>query len=180
MAKIYTRTGDDGTTALANGKRVKKTADIIAVFGSLDELNAFLGFAAEALYTKNELQDLLKHIYQIQKDLFELGGKLASGNKFTLDPEKVARFEAEIDAMTEKLPIAKSFILPGGGEISARLHIARTVCRRAERETFKLFATDILAETVGIYLNRLSDWLYVAARYVAFVTNVEELTFKTG
>ncbi|MBU0743917.1 MAG: cob(I)yrinic acid a,c-diamide adenosyltransferase [Gammaproteobacteria bacterium] len=169
------KSGDDGFTSLANGKRVKKYSDIIEIYGSLDEVNVFLGYVAEALYCNQEFSDLLKQVYRIQRDLFELGSYLMSGKKFTINPQKISILEMEIDAMSERLPVLKSFILPGGGESASRIHLTRAVCRRAERIAFKLLETNDNAEIVGIYLNRLGDWLYVAARTAAFLSNEEEM-----
>lgn len=176
MSKVYTKSGDDGSTSLADGTRVKKCSEIIELYGSLDELNSFLGFAAESLYGNQNFVDLLKQIYRLQKELFEVGSYLISGKKFTIHPQKISKLEAEIDAMCEHLPMLQSFILPSGGESASRLHLARTICRRAERAACKLFVTHENAEIVLIYLNRLSSWLYAAARTAALVINAEEIT----
>ena len=176
--RIYTRSGDDGTTCLANDKKIKKNSVIIELLGCLDELNSFLGFAAEALCSNESYSDLLRKIYLIQKELLDSGAQLSSGNKITQNPHKTTRLEDEIDAMNAVLPAAKSFILPGGGECASRLHIARAVCRRAERVAYATAADfDKSAMQVGVYLNRLSDWLFTAARLSAFIAGVEEMTW---
>lgn len=175
MGKIYTKSGDDGYTDLADGKRVKKFSDIVELYGSIDELNVFLGYAAESLCGNPDFNELFKQINRIQKELFELSANLVAGQKFAVGPHQVSKLEIEIDAMSEHLPILNSFILPSGGESALRIHLARVVCRRAERTAFKLADSNNKAEIVGIYLNRLSDWLYVAARMAALVTNTEEM-----
>lgn len=176
MNRIYTRTGDDGTTLLVNGKRVKKTSELIEFYGTLDELNSFLGFAAESICEQREFVMPLKSLYRIQKELFSLSNTVISGEKLNLGLPLVNKLEEEIDYFQKELPILKSFILPGAGEGSARLHLARSVCRRAERAAFRVVPSIKNLEIVAIYLNRLSDWLFVLARYVAFVLNIEEHT----
>lgn len=176
MNKGYTKSGDDGFTSLANGKRIKKTGELIELYGNLDELNSFLGYAAESLCYNQNFNTLLKQIYGLQNELFEIGASLISGTKFTLHSSQIGRLEDQIDAMSLRLPILHSFILPGGGESASRIHLARAVCRRAERVAFKLSQTDANAETVGVYLNRLSNWLYAAARTAALIVNAEEMT----
>lgn len=178
MAKIYTKQGDSGYTTVASGKLVKKTSELIELFGSLDELNSFLGLAAEALCEKQQFIDLLKYLYQVQGELLELGMQLATGNKILLGSHKINRLESEIDVLSEKLPVMTSFVLPGGGEIASRLHVARAVCRRSERAAFRVVKDIEMAGSVAVYLNRLSDWLYVAARFVAHQCNIEEIKWS--
>lgn len=176
MTKIYTKTGDTGTTALTNGKRVKKTSAPIELYGSLDELNSFLGFAAESLCHQDTYIDILKSIYRVQHELFTIASQVISGDKENFGLQLINKLEEEIDLFETRLPVLKSFILPGGGESSVRLHLARSVCRRAERVAFKLLDENKNAAIVTIYLNRLGDWLFVLARYVAFLGNIEETT----
>ncbi|MCL5261080.1 MAG: cob(I)yrinic acid a,c-diamide adenosyltransferase [Gammaproteobacteria bacterium] len=177
MAKIYTKTGDYGITATIEGKRVKKTSELIELYGSLDELNSFLGFAAESL-CRSDMQDLLKQIYSIQRGLFTMGSHLISGSKESLGFQAISQLEELIDALNAQLPVLKKFILPGGGENSSRLHLARSVCRRAERAAFRLIEAhkSRSVEFIAIYLNRLGDWLFTAARFCAFNENIEEIT----
>lgn len=177
MPKTYTKIGDDGWTQLANGKRVEKYSDIIELYGCTEELNVFLGYAVESLCDKHEFQELFKQIDRIQRELFELGLHLLSGSKFAIDPHKISILEMEIDAMSGRLPVLESFVLPSGGESALRIHLARAICRRAERIAFKLAANDKYGEIVGIYFNRLSDWFYIVARIAALIANVEETTF---
>ena len=173
LNRIYTRTGDKGETGLVDGSRLPKDAPRVAAYGTVDELNATLGLArlhAEGL--------LAAGIERVQNDLFDLGADLATPG-FEHDAEakhtplrivaaQVDRLEREIDAMNVDLAPLRSFILPGGTALAAHLHLARTVCRRAEREAVSLATASINPEAINPeavrYLNRLSDWLFVAAR----------------
>lgn len=169
LNKIYTKTGDQGVTRLASGASVSKTDARVAAYGAVDELNAVIGLARLNSGQNDRIDAMLG---RIQNELFDLGADLAT----PLDPppawealriveSQVERLEAEIDWMNESLKPLDSFILPGGAPLSAHLHMARTVCRRAEREAVALIETGapINAESVK-YLNRLSDHLFVAAR----------------
>jgi len=175
MSRLYTKSGDGGFTSLSNGKKVKKNSDIIELYGSLDELNVFLAHASEALHQNQDFDQLLKSIYKIQKEIFNFSSKLMSGEKIIISSAEINKFEDDVDAMSEKLPILKSFILPGGGEAATRLHLARVTCRRVERVAFRLLDKDSSVEALGVYLNRLSDWLYVGARTAALIVNAEEV-----
>ncbi|MEM1011718.1 MAG: cob(I)yrinic acid a,c-diamide adenosyltransferase [Planctomycetota bacterium] len=163
--KLYTRTGDDGTTGLIGGGRVGKDDLRLDAYGTVDELNALLGLAAS---TGGDLP----LIAQVQSDLFAIGSHLAAPGggtdniKLPALPD-AARLESEIDGFDEKLPALKTFILPGGSELASRLHVARCVCRRAERACVALARHDAVAgvpDEVVTYLNRLSDWLFARAR----------------
>jgi cob(I)alamin adenosyltransferase len=179
MVKLYTKKGDAGMTALASGKPVKKNSDLIELCGELDELNSFLGWTAEALCNKDHAcAELVKKILRVQKELFDIGWQLSSGNKYVLEPQKIAHLESEIDAMSEHLPVLKRFILPGGGECSCRFHLTRTICRRVERIAYRVLEKNDSFAFVAEYLNRLSDWLFCAARYIAFLSNIEEITWE--
>ncbi len=173
LNRIYTRTGDDGTTALGNDQRRKKYDPRSAAYGTIDELNAVIGIAR--LHTKADAA-LDAMLARIQNDLFDLGADLASpdkakgpgGERMSIVEKQVARLEGEIDALNEGLAPLRSFVLPGGSEpAAAYLHLARTVCRRAERVIVEL--SDIDGETVSAalikYVNRLSDFLFVASRH---------------
>lgn len=165
LNRIYTRTGDGGDTALGDGSRVAKTAARVEAYGTVDETNAALGLAA--LRAEGEVA---KAIARIQNDLFDLGADLCvppepeEEGRLRIDDSQVERLEAEIDAMNESLAPLKSFVLPGGSELSAALHQARVVSRRAERRAVALAETEEVGGPVLRYLNRLSDWLFVAAR----------------
>mgnify|MGYP001953500833 CR=1 FL=1 len=169
LNKIYTRTGDKGTTALGNGERVAKHDARVEAYGTSDELNAQVGVAR--LTAEAELDAGLA---RIQTDLFDLGADLCRPDMH-LDAEaeypplrlaqaQVDRLEAEIDEMNTLLTPLRSFVLPGGSALSAHLHVCRTVARRAERLTTELATLEDVNEAVLIYLNRLSDWFFVASR----------------
>jgi cob(I)alamin adenosyltransferase len=174
LNRIYTRTGDDGTTALGNGERRQKFDLRIEAYGTIDETNAALGVARLATQRDEPRVDAM--LARIQNDLFDLGADLCTpdrGEKLAYEPlrivqSQVDRLEAEIDELNAALEPLRSFVLPGGSEASAALHVGRTICRRAERILVELAQTP--GESVGgpamKYVNRLSDFLFVAARYV--------------
>ena len=179
--KIYTRTGDDGTTGIIGGTRVRKSDLSIDCYGTVDELNAAIGLAAVAGMT---LEALAPKLRAVQNDLFVLGAHLAfppdgtpaaSASLPPLEEATAARLEAEIDAAEAQLTPLRQFILPGGSEVSARLHLARTVCRRAERLAVALGELRPVPELVVRYLNRLSDWLFVQARWCNRQLAVEDV-----
>lgn len=169
LNKIYTRTGDAGETALGNGVRVAKHSARVTAYGTVDELNATLGLAR--LHAGDETDAALA---RIQNDLFDLGADLcrpemdkdaeAEYPPLRMVPAQVERLEAEIDAMNAHLEPLRSFILPGGSALAAHLHLCRTVARRAERMVVELAALESVNEAAIRYLNRLSDWMFVAAR----------------
>ena len=168
LNKIYTRTGDDGTTGLVDGSRAPKSAPRMAAIGDVDEANSCIGAAA-----LHAADPMLRRLRMIQNDLFDLGADLATPGKdfepgemtLRIVARQVARLEAEIDAMNADLTPLTSFILPGGSALAATLHIARAVTRRAERSAVAA-AGDVAINPLALaYINRLSDWLFVAARY---------------
>ena len=173
LNKIYTRTGDAGTTALGSGERVPKHALRIAAYGTVDETNASIGMAR--VHLGNALPGLDGKLIRIQNDLFDLGADLCVpevARKGKQEPLRVSdaqvqRLEDEIDEMNSELQPLRSFVLPGGSPASAALHVARTVCRRAERLMVELAAQpgEIVGEPALKYVNRLSDFLFVAGRY---------------
>lgn len=173
LNKIYTKTGDAGTTALSTGERVSKFSKRVVAYGTVDEANACLGLARQHTENMAELDAMLM---KIQNDLFDLGADLATpdrGKKLAWEPlritqSQVERLESDIDHLNEDLEPLKSFVLPGGSAASAALHLARTISRRAERETVELaqMENEPVSDAVVIYLNRLSDFLFVAARWV--------------
>ena len=172
LNKIYTRTGDDGTTALGSGERRKKYDLRIAAYGTVDEVNAAIGLARLHAAGDPALDGTLA---RIQNDLFDVGadlctpgrGKGPGGARLTVTENQVAWLEAEIDRLNADLAPLRSFVLPGGGAAAAYLHVARTICRRAERLTAELKdkAGESVTPEVLKYLNRLSDYLFVASRY---------------
>lgn len=174
LNKIYTKTGDAGTTGLGTGERVAKDAARIAAYGTVDEANSAIGMAR--IHLGGGHQGLDSKLERIQNDLFDLGADLCvpdRGEPLGYEPlrmteAQVDRIEAEIDELNAELQPLKSFVLPGGSAAAAALHVARTVCRRAEREMVTLSGLE--GETVSPaalkYINRLSDFLFVASRYV--------------
>jgi cob(I)alamin adenosyltransferase len=171
LNRIYTRTGDAGKTRLATGQSVSKTDLRVEAYGSVDETNACIGLARVHLTAHPELDAMLG---RIQNELFDLGADLAmpakadeeAGSKLRILDSQVARLEAEIDSLNERLPALKSFILPGGTPAAAALHLARTVSRRAERDAVRLVESgEPVSSPAMRYLNRLSDHLFVAARW---------------
>ncbi|MBQ26786.1 MAG: ATP:cob(I)alamin adenosyltransferase [Nitrospiraceae bacterium] len=190
ISKVYTRTGDGGKTRLAGGQQVFKDDQRVEAYGTIDELNAVLGtaraFIAERLPGDTKLENLDKEIYFIQSKLFDVGGILAtaSGMSFPAMPEvtedDVTHLEGLIDSINAELDPLKEFILPGGGKATSFLHMARTICRRAERRCVTLSREDSLSPTLLMYLNRLSDALFVFARLVAKVQGESEHFWKRG
>ncbi len=173
---IYTRTGDKGTTSLFSGKRVSKDSLVMQVIGSMDELNAVLGLAS----TRVKNRKVKEEIDKIQNDLFVIGATFANP-KSSLSIDSKARtkdFEILIDSMTKKLPRLFNFILPGGAEAGATLHLARTVCRRAERQIVTLSKKEKVNSSVLIYINRLSDLLFTMARFINLQNKKKENVWK--
>ena len=160
LTKIYTRTGDGGETGLADGSRVAKDAPRIEAMGDIDELNSCIGvLLCEALP-----DDLRAGLTNIQNDLFDLGGELSVPGHAILAESHVAQLETALDAFNATLPALKDFILPGGSRAAALAHVARTVCRRAERRVITLSKSETVPALACPYLNRLSDLLFVASR----------------
>lgn len=164
--KLYTRTGDAGQTSVKGG-RVRKDDSRVEAYGTIDELNSFVGQAAAAA-AREGLGEMAAELMEIQQELFDCGSDLAfrdpAGREFKLTPEASARLEGWIDAHVAAAPEITRFILPGGSEMSALLHVCRTVCRRAERRAVTLSADIAVHEPVMMYLNRLSDYFFAAAR----------------
>lgn len=166
MAKIYTRRGDDGSTGLFGGPRVRKDDLRVSVYGDVDELNSVLGVAREEL--SGDLRDL---VVALQSDLFTLGSELATPDLSKapksvprISAEHVTRLEQQIDRLTAELPPQTHFVLPAGSRAGALLHLARTVCRRAERGAVSLSRSEAVSPEALAYLNRLSDLLFTLAR----------------
>jgi cob(I)alamin adenosyltransferase len=177
--KIYTKTGDSGTTGLFAGPRVSKNDSRLAAYGSVDELNSVLGMAISFAGTGNS--ELISYLTSIQSDLFSVGAELATPDPVAhgmclLTEQRIRELENSIDQMEERLPPLKNFVLPGGCQTSAALHWARTVCRRAERDVVSLTLQPDVADysRIIVFLNRLSDWLFVAARYQNHLVNVPD------
>jgi cob(I)alamin adenosyltransferase len=180
--KIYTKTGDKGKTSLIGGTKVPKSHIRIETYGTIDELNSFIGWLNDQI-TEEAIKNILRGI---QDRLFTIGSSLAC------DPDKeplmkipdlketdLDRLETEIDSMSAKLPLMKSFLLPGGHVIVSSAHIVRTVCRRAERSCVNMMENNLFVEPLIIkYLNRLSDYLFVLSRYLAQELGVAEIPWK--
>jgi cob(I)alamin adenosyltransferase len=177
LTKIYTKMGDKGGTTLASGEKISKAALRLEAYGTVDELNSWMGLLRDQIKLQPEFNssELDKSLERVQNDLFDLGGELATPTKHlniekqrVVSAEDVARLEQEIDAMNEHLAPLANFVLPGGHVCNSTAHLARTVCRRAERELVRLRVDepDVRVET-QIYLNRLSDWLFVVGRSIS-------------
>ncbi|MBX9401941.1 cob(I)yrinic acid a,c-diamide adenosyltransferase [Lysobacter sp. BMK333-48F3] len=163
LSKIYTRTGDDGSTGLGDGNRIGKDSARVGAYGTVDEANSCIGLVLAA-----ELpQTIREQLVAIQHQLFDLGGELCIPGHSAIFDADIDRLEQWLDAHNDELPPLKDFILPGGGEAAARCHIARTVVRRAERETVALARVEDVRPQAVRYLNRLSDLLFVLARVLA-------------
>ena len=163
LSKISTRTGDAGTTGLGDGSRVPKEGMRIQAIGDIDELNSLIG----VLLCEEMPANVRGLLSTIQHDLFDIGGELAIPESRLVEPSAVAVLDAAIDRFNEDLPPLKEFILPGGNRSGACCHLARTVCRRAERSVVALAAHAAVSEVTRAYINRLSDFLFVAARILA-------------
>lgn len=183
MDKIYTRSGDTGKTRLIGGKKRFKDDARIEAYGTVDELNAEIGLCRELIKeTENKKFDSLIHtLKSIQNELYNLGTQLAaiegcdSDNLPQLSDDSIAKLESEIDTANESLSVLTSFVLPGGSVINAQFHIARNVCRRAERRTVTLSKLEKLDPVNLKYLNRLSDALFVWSRWVSSILDHEEI-----
>jgi cob(I)alamin adenosyltransferase len=179
--KIYTKTGDRGETGLIGGRRISKHDLRIACYGTVDELNSWIGLVGSKLPVSVRRQNALS---RIQDRLFVIGSLLANDPKGSrmklpeLNEEDVAFLEREIDVMTVKLPELKSFILPGGSPLASECHVARCVCRRAEREVVALSKKETVDARVIVYLNRLSDYLFVLARAVNKAKKINDIVWK--
>ncbi len=189
ITKVYTRTGDTGQTGIVGGKRLPKDHPRIEACGSVDELNSVIGLALSFLAKKeaSKRREKLGLILEaIQQKLFDAGSELATlpGDEYegqiTLQAENVEWLEEIIDAMNEELQPLKSFILPGGTSLNAFLHQARTVCRRAERDILKLNQIDLVNPEIIKYINRLSDFLFVAGRWVTETLGETETLWQPG
>jgi cob(I)alamin adenosyltransferase len=175
LSKIYTRTGDDGTTGLANGERVDKCDDRVEAFGTVDETNSALGL----LLAEPDLPTAIRaSLTRIQHELFELGAELSLPGYRQISAQHVTRLERELDALNDELPPLKEFVLPGGNRAAAICHVARTICRRAERRAFAVAKTASVNAELLRYLNRLSDLLFVMARCLARLSGGEEVLWQ--
>lgn len=179
LSKIVTRTGDDGTTGLGDGSRLPKDAARVEAMGTVDELNCSLGLLLSeglpAATAEGTLRDCLS---EIQHDLFDVGGELAVPGLALVDDERVRWLETQLEQFNTGLPALKEFVLPGGSRAAAACHFARALCRRAERRCWKLSHTEAVGTASLLYLNRLSDLLFVLARVLARANGDSEVLWK--
>jgi len=176
MGKIYTKFGDKGKTALLGGAVVPKDDPHVEAYGSIDELNALLG----TVLSFSEKPDIKQSLTRIQNDLFIVGAELATkkGKTKTIPPARISEIEEEIDALSAQLPPLKHFVIPGGSKTASLLHLARTVCRRAERKVVVLSKKEKVNPDILTYLNRVGDLLFVQARYVNYKKKIEEVVWR--
>lgn len=177
LSRIYTRTGDDGTTGLGDGTRTPKDSARVEAYGSVDELNSAIGCVLAVARLPARVTHCLT---EVQHDLFDLGGELCIPGHRAITAEFVQRLEDTLDAFNANLPPLKEFILPAGGPAAAACHLSRAICRRAERRVLTLARSEPLAPEVTQYLNRLSDLLFVLARVLARHERGEEVLWKRG
>ena len=177
LTKIYTRSGDAGLTGLANGERLLKSDARIEALGTVDETNSALG----VVLSDKELPAVVREsLSRIQDELFDLGSELALPGNTVIGPEYVLRLETDLDALNSGLPPLKEFILPGGSPAAAACHVARAICRRAERRTWTFSAITEVNPELLKYLNRLSDLLFVIARVLARQDGSAEVLWRSG
>ncbi|MDX2411184.1 MAG: cob(I)yrinic acid a,c-diamide adenosyltransferase [Woeseiaceae bacterium] len=175
LSKIYTRTGDDGTTGLGDGSRVAKDSLRVDAYGTVDEANSAIGVILSFESVPNDIRKMLT---EIQHDMFELGGELCIPGHTAITDDFISRLETELDVLNEDLPALKEFILPGGGQAAAACHLARTIVRRAERISTSLAGSESVRPEVLRYLNRLSDLLFVVARALSRAESGQEVLWN--
>ena len=172
LSKIYTRTGDDGTTGLGDGSRVAKDSTRVEAYGTVDEANSAIGIVLAADAMPDAIRTCLM---EVQHDLFELGGELCIPGHSAVTEAYIERLEDDLDGFNEDLPRLKEFILPGGGQAAAACHLARAIVRRAERQVLSRASVEDARPEVVKYLNRLSDLLFVVARVLARAESAQEV-----
>ena len=175
LSKIYTRTGDDGTTGLGDGSRVAKDCARVEAFGTVDEANSAIGIVLAATTLPDAIRTSLT---DVQHDLFELGGELCIPGHSAVSDAYIDRLENDLDEFNADLPRLKEFILPGGGQAAAACHLARAIVRRAERRVLSLASAEEVRPEVVKYLNRLSDLLFVIARVLAREESGQEVLWN--
>jgi cob(I)alamin adenosyltransferase len=175
LSKIYTRTGDEGTTGLGDGTRVPKDHLRVEAYGTVDETNSAIGVVLSMRQLPEPVRQCLT---DVQHDLFDLGGELCIPGTRAITPAYTQRLEDQLDFFNDPLPPLKEFILPGGNPAAAAAHLARTICRRAERICWRLAREESVGREGLIYLNRLSDLLFVLARVLARQDNGSEVTWR--
>ena len=175
LSKIYTRTGDDGSTGLGDGSRVPKDSLRVAAYGTVDELNSTIGMVLACADVQDDVREALT---QVQHELFDLGGELCIPGMAMIEDSDITRLEQVLDRFNDPLPPLKDFILPGGGMAASCCHLARTVCRRAEREVVALGRSEEIRPQAPRYLNRLSDLLFVLCRVLARTSGHGEVLWQ--
>ena len=182
LSKIYTRTGDKGETGLGDGSRISKTAPRVEAMGSVDELNSIVGVVVEELLASNQpdLTSVAEFIRTLQHRIFDLGGELSIPGFEIISARHVVVIEQQLDVMNEQLDPLENFILPGGSRLIANCHMARSICRRAERNIAALAQTESVNANAMEFINRLSDYLFVLARTCARLTQVNEVLWEKG
>lgn len=174
LTKIYTKTGDEGKTGLSDGSRVDKFSTRIEGLGNIDELNSIIGI----ILTEELPSPIKENLNKIQHDLFDIGGELSIPDHIVINEDKVLFLEESLDKINKTLPPLKEFILPGGSKESAYCHLARTVCRRSERVLFKLSKSEKINPVSLKYINRLSDYLFVLARFINKSNGVKDILWE--
>ena len=174
LSKIVTRTGDTGTTGLGDGSRVSKNSPRIVAIGGVDELNSTIGL----MLTETIPDDIARCLVDVQHDLFDLGGELSIPGATTISDAQIGRIEADVERFNTNLAPLKEFILPGGTRAAALAHVARTVCRRAERSLVDAAGTEAITVHSRIYLNRVSDLLFVLARALNHAAGTSDVLWR--
>ncbi len=180
LSKIYTRTGDQGETGLGDGNRIGKDEPRVEAMGDIDELNSWIGMIVEELLTSPATQELAEFLRSQQHRIFDLGGEVSIPGFKLIESHHVDAIEAKLDEMNADLAPLENFILPGGSHAIASLHLARSVCRRAERRLVRLSRDEDVNPDGLKYLNRMSDCLFVAARHCARVSETPEVLWQKG
>jgi len=174
ITKVTTKTGDDGTTGMADGSRLSKSSVLISAIGEIDELNSWIGLLSSSSSLSKEIELLRK----IQNDLFDIGGCLAMRSQIELDEKKIEWLEEKVNEYNKELPSLDNFILPGGHKDSSKAQIIRAVCRRSERALVLASETESININCIIYINRLSDFLFVLARKINIDLGEEEILWE--
>lgn len=185
LSNIYTKGGDKGNTKLADGSDIKKSDDRLEAYGTVDELNSLLGVLSDQIRENSKLSHLIPQLAAIQHELFYIGGELASPPEMVekylknlIDDSNISRLEKEIDTYNETLPPLENFVLPGGHISNSTAHLCRTICRRAERRVIKVSEKEPIRPTCIRYLNRLSDWLFIASRHISQKLEINEIIWN--
>lgn len=185
MSKVYTRTGDHGTTSLTDGTRLPKSHIRIDAYGTIDELNSFVGLLKESIRDTDFSDKLSVYLDTVQSELFCIASEVATPTESPIlnslqlvTKENVTRLEQEIDFMNQGLPKLANFILPGGSQQSALTHVCRTICRRVERQLNDNAIQNTIRAELRIYINRLSDWLFVLSRYINYSLGADEIIWR--